>query len=136
MNNLSSTHVMNYNLETLIKIRNSYNAMREVGILGIGSFGFAILRHLDSQNNCNLHCYDKNEYLLNILKNTRTHPNGEKISNKITIEKSIQHLINSCEIIFVATGSEHTREIIPYLTQDKIIINTCKALDHKTGKPL
>jgi len=116
---------------------------RKISVYGIGNFGYAILKHLDSKDgkDFSLHGYDRNKKLILNLKKNRKHLNHHKsikISKMIRFEDDIKNLIENCDILILAINSEATREVIQkikkHINKKIIIVNTAKALDFKTGK--
>lgn len=117
----------------------------KVSIYGLGNFGYAILKHLDSKNEpkVELYCFDRNKDLTETLQTKKKHPfmhKSIKISNRVKFTSNVKTLLLNCNILILAVPSKSLRTILrkikPYITQRLIIVNTAKALDHKTGKRL
>lgn len=113
-----------------------------VGIYGIGNFGYAIVRHLDRKNihDLHLHAYDRNEDVRNSLTKHLFHPELPKkytVSERVTIHATPRNLIEQSDIIILAVASNATREVCAhikkYVKSPVIIANTAKALDYKEG---
>ncbi len=117
--------------------------VKKISVYGLGNFGYAILKHIDSKDkkNFSLHAYDRNKKILTHLKKYRLHPflhKTVKISKMIFIENEIKNLITNCDVLILAVNSDATREILKkikkHINKKIIIVNTVKALDYKTGK--
>jgi glycerol-3-phosphate dehydrogenase (NAD(P)+) len=116
-----------------------------VSIYGLGNFGYAILKHLDSKNDkkIQLYCYDRNKNLIESLQTKRKHlllHKTIKISNRVYFTSNVKTLISDCDVLILAIPSKSLREVLrkikPYINQELIVVNTAKALDHKTGRRL
>ncbi len=117
----------------------------KVSIYGLGSFGYAVLKHLDSKNDSkiDLHGYDRNIKLIKLLKIKRKHyflHKSIKISNRVIIDSNVKSLLSNCDVLILAVPSNSLRVVLrkikPHITNKLIIVNTAKALDYKTGKRL
>lgn len=117
----------------------------KVSIYGLGNFGYAILKHIDSKNDekFQIQCFDRNKKLVKLLQTKRKHSfihKSVKISNKVKFTSDIKSLILDCDILILAIPSKSLREVLrktkPHINKKLIIVNTAKALDHETGKRL
>lgn len=121
--------------------------MIKVSIFGIGNFGFAILKHLDTKligeekKHFLLYAYDRNDKLIdNLSKNKKhlLHHKDTKISNNVVFVKDTHRLIDNADVLILAVTSNAIKEVILKLkysiNKDLIILNTAKALDNKTGR--
>ena len=117
----------------------------EVSIYGIGNFGYALLKRFDRQSEKNIviNAYDRNKILMKNLKEKRKHLFFHKsvlLSNKINFVSNEKDLMNKCDVLILAVNSDSTREVLrkikPHVKKKLIVVNTAKALDHKTGKRL
>jgi glycerol-3-phosphate dehydrogenase (NAD(P)+) len=118
---------------------------KKVSIYGLGNFGYAILKHFDnkSEKDIIINAYDRNKNLIKNLKEKRKHlffHKSVKISNKIKFVDNVKDLMNKCDVLILAVNSDSTREVLrrikPHIKNNLIVVNTAKALDHKTGKRL
>jgi glycerol-3-phosphate dehydrogenase (NAD(P)+) len=119
--------------------------LTKISIYGLGNFGYAILKHLDSKNDkkIQLYSFDRNKELVNSIKTTRKHPflhKSIKISNRIIFTSNVKSLLLDCDILILAIPSKSLRSVLqkikPHINQKLIIVNTAKALDYRTGKRL
>jgi len=119
--------------------------IKKVSVYGLGNFGYAILKHLDNKDekSFTLHGYDRNLQLMNSLKKNRKHRflhRSVKVSKMIRFESNVKNLVSDCDVLILAVNSEATREVIrkikPHINQELTIVNTAKALDYQTGKPI
>jgi len=117
--------------------------IKKISIYGLGNFGYAILKHLDSKDNktFSIHCYDRNKKLMKYLKKNRMHlflHKPVKVSKLIMFEDEPKNLVKDCDLLILAINSESTREVLrkikKHINKKLIILNTVKALDYKTGK--
>lgn len=119
--------------------------MLKISIYGIGNFGFAILKHLSKKNGGNknyiLYAYDRNNKIINYLKNKRKHllhHKNIKISKNVIFTNSIKKLTENTDILILAVTSNAIEEVVkkikPYINNNLIILNTAKAIDSETGK--
>lgn len=117
--------------------------MPRISLYGIGSFGFALLRHLSNKAGkgiLEIKAYDRDEDLRRSLKKDRKHLIQHKnirISRKIKIVDNEKSLLVDADILILAVTSEVVREVIfrcrPFIAKDLIILNTAKALEPSTG---
>ncbi len=107
-----------------------------IGIYGVGNFGYAILKHLAKQkSNHNIFCYDRNSKVRDYLKNNNKHP---FLHTKISINRRIKvcddpkNLILNSDILVLAVNSYAIESICnnlkKYHRKGIIVINTAKAL--------
>lgn len=116
----------------------------KISIYGLGNFGYAFLKHFDrKKNEIRLVGFDQNKKILNALKKHHRHPYLHKeyqVSNKVIFTGNQKDLINKSDVLILAVPSDATREVArkikKYIGPNLIIVNTAKALDFKTGKPL
>lgn len=117
----------------------------KIAIYGLGQFGYALLKHLDSAlaQDYEICGYDSAIKVTESLASSREHPflfKGHKISKKITILYTPETLLKNADVVIVAVPSHLTRAILPNFTKyakDRLIVmNTAKALDFETGKRL
>lgn len=128
--------------------------MKRIAFVGLGNFGFALLKHFDVKNETilqknpdhhdhtyHLNAYDRHSEVIESLKMTRTHPTlfkTEKISHHVKFSSTIEETIKNADYIILAVSSIALEEIFfkikPYKKPGSIIINTSKALENQTGK--
>jgi len=117
--------------------------MKKISIYGLGNFGYAILKHLDSKDNkdFSLHGYDRNKKLMNHLRRNHKHlyfHKSIKVSKLIRFDKSVKELMENCDMLILAINSDSTREVLRkiknHINKKLVIVNTAKALDYQTGK--
>ncbi|MCF7872174.1 NAD(P)-binding domain-containing protein [Candidatus Woesearchaeota archaeon] len=116
--------------------------MAKIGIIGVGAFGFAFLKYLDTLKKHELMCYDLNKEIMTHIQKRNCHPhfhNCIKLSKQTKIAKTPTQIIQENEIIIICTNSNAFPQITKTITQNntkqKIIINISKGLE-KTGKTL
>ncbi len=92
--------------------------MKKICIVGLGSFGLALLKHLNRKF---------------------SHNQVEIIGYSRRGEATLQTSIEGAEYIILAIGSNTISEVVGKLreciTKPVVIVNTAKALDHRTGDP-
>lgn len=115
-----------------------------IGIYGIGNFGYALIKHLDKNNSgrFTLYIFDRNKKVLKSLKQFRKHPflfASEKISNNIITCSSQEELLEESDTIILSVNSEAIRSVVSQIKRRLkypiTIVNTAKALDVENGRP-
>ncbi len=116
-----------------------------VSIYGIGSFGYALLKHLDrkADDTFTLSAYDYDEKLMNHFIARRKHlyvQRSAKISERPSFAKSPEELLRKCDVLILAVSSDSTKEVMQnirtFAKKPITIVNTAKALDKNTGDRL
>lgn len=116
-----------------------------ISIIGLGYFGFALLKHLDSkkEKNFTLLARDRKKELIDNLQKNKKHTlfhSNTTISENIIFSENLSEIIPQSDIIILAVPSTAIKEVIknitPYITKKVIFVNTAKALDKKSGKLL
>jgi glycerol-3-phosphate dehydrogenase (NAD(P)+) len=116
-----------------------------IGIIGLGNFGFALLKHLDMYNNrrYNLKAFDIDTDLISYLRGHHEHKylhKGVKIGEEILFVDSLEEVSKDVDIIILAFISSAFRVVIPELSkfakEGVILLNTAKALDFQSGTTL
>lgn len=116
-----------------------------IGIYGIGNFGFALLKHLDKnrRDGLALHVSDYDTRVYASLLKTRKHPRlfpSVRVSDHVVVHSSLQSLIATCNVLVLAVNSDATRDVVAQIRQYQqvplTIVNTAKALDYASGRPL
>jgi len=112
-------------------------------IIGLGEFGYALLKHISEVNNSNIseiRAFDVREELVQNLMDTHIHPDFPKYplyNTEIKFYKKLEEAVLDIDIIFLAINSQYIIDIIerirPYLRESIRIVNTSKALT-KDGK--
>lgn len=120
--------------------------MQQVGIYGIGSFGYALLRHLEQKapGQIALRGFDRNDQIRAALRESRRHPYHEAataVSPHVAIVDSVADLLDGLDVLVLAVTSESTRQVVGNIAAEKwsgplTIVNTAKALDFQTGRRL
>jgi len=132
----------------VVRIKKTEKKIKKIAVLGVGYFGYAILKHFDQKNSrrklsyevCG---YDVNEKIVNHLRKKRSHPylfKNTKLGSKIVFETSLKSLVKDCDLLILAVNSDATRGVLQhakkYINKPLIVLNTAKALDYQTGKGL
>ncbi len=121
----------------------------QVGLYGVGSFGYAMLRHLAqrSPGELGLRAFDRNDDVRRTLRDRRFHPYHEArspLAEHVRVVDSVAELMDGLDVLVLAVTSDSTREVMGNVKAQKWstrghplrIINTAKALDHQTGDRL
>lgn len=120
-------------------------ARLKISVYGVGSFGFALLKHLSKRQAARkdfaLWGYDNNREVLDHLRTKRTHPLQHKnlrISRSVVFPGNSQELVADADILILAVTSDAIRQVISelksHINRELIIVNTAKALDAGTGR--
>lgn len=119
--------------------------MKKIAVIGVGAFGYAIIKHLDRNNKGRyvLHIFDVDKEVMNHIKKYGSHKyfhKNAKLTKKVKIEEAYENLIKDAHIVILAVPSNVIKYVIegmkPYLSKKVIIVNVAKALDLNTGKTL
>ena len=122
--------------------------MKKIAVLGVGYFGYAILKHFDQKHkkhdgDFEISAYDVDPRLMDNLEIKRKHLylfKSTKLSGLISFKKDLKEAVRGAEIIILAVDSKATRmvlkEVKKYLLRPVILVNVAKALDYETGKRL
>lgn len=116
-------------------------------ILGLGNFGYAILKHLDRYKlaDYTIAAFDRNPKVMEKLRKSRQHTRikpGHRISTKIVLPTCLEEIFPKVDILILAVTAASVTEVISNLnilrsTKKKlVIINTAKALAPTTGERL
>jgi len=117
----------------------------KISVYGLGQFGYALLRHLETNlsEEHNLFGYDYRQEVIDNFSKTRAHPflyTGHKIRERTTVCNMPEHILKDADMVILAVPSSSTLSIIPEIQQfaknGVILVNTAKALDYETGKRL
>ncbi|MCF7866242.1 NAD(P)-binding domain-containing protein [Candidatus Woesearchaeota archaeon] len=115
--------------------------MVRIGFIGLGAFGFALLKYLDLNFKHELFCFDASKEICESIKKTKKHPyfyENTKINNSVTVLSSSTELIKESEIICIVVSSKAFTHVLNDLKNadlnNKIIINFSKGLESATGK--
>lgn len=115
-----------------------------IGIYGIGNFGFAILKHLSNRNfNHKIYCYDRNINVLNSILDENKHPflhTDYKLNSNVNVCLSSEKLIKKIDIMILCVTSDGmtdvANQIKKYSNKKIIILNTAKAFCKSSGKTI
>ena len=120
--------------------------LHRVGLFGVGSFGYAMLRHLEQKagRQIELRAYDRNEEIRRTLVREHRHPYHEAaapLSANVSIVDSVARLMKDLDVLVLAVTSDSTREVMEQVAAEEWsgplrIVNTAKALDFRTGRRL
>jgi len=117
----------------------------KVTIFGIGSFGFALIKHLSiklsSDKNVSLFAFARNIKLINNLQTKRSHlyhHKNIKIIKKVRFTHNSKEIFYNTDIIILAVPSNVLLDVLnknsKFINKPSIILNTAKALDYNSGK--
>lgn len=119
--------------------------MKRVKVLGLGNFGFAILKHLDRKNNgaYQLSGFARNPSVVDHLSKKHKHPyfpNISPLSKETTFENDLKEFVKDADFLVMAVPSKAISEVLETVKDDMngkvTIINTAKALHQETGERL
>lgn len=113
-----------------------------IGIYGIGNFGFAILKHLSNKNLDNkLYCYDRNVEVLNSIQDHKKHPylhTDYVLNNNVNICLSAIELIKKVDVLILCVTSDAINDVSIQIKNHSnkklIILNTAKAICKSSRK--
>nr|MDD3720407.1 hypothetical protein [Candidatus Gracilibacteria bacterium] len=109
-------------------------------IIGVGAFGFAILKHLSEKNNNDVfYAYEKNDLVINYLKNFRKHPyffDGFKLGENILFVDKLEEILPNIDLLILALPCQLVPPFIEsikgYLKPGLTILNLAKGINNKT----
>ena len=120
--------------------------LTQVGIYGIGHFGYALTRHLSEKvgHSIDLRGFDRNDQVRATLRQERRHPlysMPTKLDERVRIVDSVEDLVQEVELLVLAVTSVSLHEVMSQVarvgwTRPLLVVNTAKALDFKTGRRL
>ena len=118
-------------------------AILNIGIYGIGNFGYAILKHLSKKNlNHNLYCFDRNKDVLSSIIDNNRHPflhTDYKINN-INVCLCPIKFIEKVDVLILCVTSNAINEVSDqlkkYSNKKLLILNTAKALCKNSGQTI
>jgi glycerol-3-phosphate dehydrogenase (NAD(P)+) len=103
---------------------------KPVGIIGSGSFGIALCKLLEDNNNVLI--YSRRQEIVDSINQRHEHI-GVKLSGKVVATNDPKFLCDSCTLIFPVVSSNGFRDMIkgfaPFLTPSHILIHGTKGLD-------
>lgn len=119
------------------------NDLRKVGVYGVGSFGFAMLQHLQqkSPDQLSLIAFDRNSEVREALRTSRRHPyhnDSTPLKPDVVIARSVEELVADLDALILAVTSNSTRQVAANIAsapwaRPLVVVNTAKALDYQTG---
>ena len=112
-----------------------------IGIYGIGNFGYAILKHLSQKNlSHKLYCFDRNKHVLNSISEHNKHPflhTDYKLNNNINVCLTPLKLIEKVDVLILCVTSDAINEVSDqinnYSNKKLFILNTAKAISKTSG---
>lgn len=117
--------------------------MKNVKILGLGSFGYALLKHFDEkvEKDYVLTGYARDKKLVDFLKKHKKHlylfPTIS-LSKEAQFEKDLKKFIKDTDILILSISSSAISEVLKkikgYFTKPFILVNTAKSLEYHTGE--
>lgn len=117
--------------------------MKTIVIIGLGNFGYALLKHFDVKNRgeYSLKAYDRNPEVIYSLINHQKHLTlfpSVRISKQVSFSSSLESVASDADYIILAVSSnafvEVMKKLRPYLRKKVVLINTSKALEYETGE--
>ncbi len=118
--------------------------MIKVGILGLGSFGYALLKHLDRKNTSGdfvLSGYARNVELVLQLKKNKVHPlfpQSTPLSESVTLTYNLEEFFLQLDRVVLAVPSSSVEQVLKECGSRSNrfihIVNTTKALEPQSGK--
>jgi glycerol-3-phosphate dehydrogenase (NAD(P)+) len=119
--------------------------MKKVVVVGLGNFGYAVLKHLDTEytyKRYTLTGFTRNPEVISSLQADGTHPfvsAPAPLSKQVRVVSDLQQAVSDADHIILSVSSNAIADIITkmrhFITKPATIINTAKALDHRTGEP-
>ena len=108
-----------------------------ISILGLGSFGYALLRHLDRNDSDDvIQAWDIRTDIANELESSRCHPvvgDTGCLSSRVKVFAEIEAAVAGVDVVILCVASEAVESVLekikPHLKKDICIINTAKSLD-------
>ncbi len=114
-----------------------------VGIYGVGHFGYAILHNLatNAKGRFSIRAYDREERVRAALRQERRHPIHEAmcpLPADVSVVDSPDGLAPDLDALILAVTSDSTRDVVSAIgnmrwERSLLIVNTAKALDFQTG---
>lgn len=107
--------------------------MTKIAILGLGNFGYALLAHLDRQENLEVWGYDKDQIDVDFFQKNR-HPQNHlatiAVSSKVHFTANLEELISKSDVLVMAVASSALPEVadlvLPYLDHPMIVVSIIK----------
>ncbi|MGE4444321.1 MAG: NAD(P)H-dependent glycerol-3-phosphate dehydrogenase [Candidatus Altimarinota bacterium] len=111
----------------------------KIVIIGVGAFGFAILNHLSKNHpNTEFFAYEKDEFVLQNLKNTRENPyffSGTKLQNNVTFLDNLDN-ISDFDVIIIAIPAQFVGNFIKNIQNNLksgvTFLNLSKGINNET----
>lgn len=117
----------------------------KIAVYGLGNFGYAITKHLadHAPKEYEIFAFDRNEKVVKSFTENGRHPFLHKehsLNGRTRVVTSSSQLVEDAEILVLAVPSYAIAEVLKNvkngLRDNVILVNTAKALDNTTGKPL
>jgi len=117
--------------------------MKKLAIIGLGNFGYALLKHFDVKNNNSfiLTAWDQNPEIIETLIQKKHHPTlfpSISISENIVFCRNIKDATHDADYVLLAVSSQGIEEVVagikPFLKKNCVLINTAKSLHLHTGE--
>ncbi len=117
----------------------------KISVIGLGFFGFALLKYLDSLDSSlfSLCAFDRKKDLIESLSKKKQHTlfhQDIRISEKVFFFSSLEGAIGDADVLILCVPSsalsEISEKISPLISKKVIILNTAKAIDRETALPL
>jgi glycerol-3-phosphate dehydrogenase len=110
-----------------------------ITVLGIGAFGYALLRHIDRENpDITLTAWDIRPEIIQELQDNHcliAMKDQGSLSSRVVLTQEISTAVTESDIIILSVASvgleSVLRDIKPYLKPDVNIVNVAKALDER-----
>ncbi|MFA5134742.1 MAG: NAD(P)H-dependent glycerol-3-phosphate dehydrogenase [Patescibacteria group bacterium] len=117
----------------------------KIGIYGIGSFGFAILQHISTnqliKSSVEVIAYDRDKELINHLQKKRRHLHHHKkilIQENVLFTNNEKDVFSGNDVVIISITSSAIAHVLKkntkFINKKMILLNTTKALDKKTAR--
>ncbi|NDK07681.1 hypothetical protein EOM39_00370 [Candidatus Gracilibacteria bacterium] len=109
-------------------------------IVGVGAFGFAILKHISEKHpDKTIYAYEKNDLVSSYLKNFKKHPyffEGVKLGKNIIFVDKIEDELKDVDLLILSLPCQFVlpffQDIKKYLKPGLTILNLAKGINNKT----
>jgi len=114
--------------------------MKNIGVIGAGSWGTALAVTLCS-NNHNVKIWDINKEHVEALKTDKENKKflpGVPFDNNLIPEESLEETLKGVEMVLFSVPAQYFRSALnsalPYLKKDMVVVNVAKGIEQKTLK--